>query len=55
MPAGTLGAAREGGILVGPFGPSTEQALYEMHKIAGQPQSRILTGCRFVPLVSNDQ
>ena len=43
----------EGGILVGPFGPSAEQALYEMHKIAGQPQSRVLTGCRFVPLVSN--
>jgi protein-L-isoaspartate(D-aspartate) O-methyltransferase len=43
----------EGGILVGPFGPSAEQALYEMHKIGGQPQSRVLTGCRFVPLVSN--
>jgi protein-L-isoaspartate(D-aspartate) O-methyltransferase len=46
---------KEAGILVGPFGPSTEQALYEMHKIAGQPQSRILTGCRFVPLVSNNK
>jgi len=46
---------KEGGILVGPFGPSSEQALYEMHKIAGQPQSRVLTGCRFVPLVSNDR
>ena len=45
----------EGGILVGPFGPSSEQALYEMHKIAGQPQSRVLTGCRFVPLVSNER
>jgi len=43
----------EGGILVGPFGPSFEQALYETHKISGQPQSRILTGCRFVPLVSS--
>ncbi|HMC11381.1 MAG TPA: protein-L-isoaspartate(D-aspartate) O-methyltransferase [Pirellulaceae bacterium] len=43
---------KEGGILVGPFGPTSEQALYEMHKIAGQPQSRILTGCRFVPLVT---
>ena len=45
----------EGGILVGPFGPSSEQALYEMHKISGQPQSRVLTGCRFVPLVSGDK
>src|SRR4051794_5858336 len=42
----------EGGILVGPFGPAAEQALYAMHKIGGQPQSRILTGCRFVPLVT---
>jgi len=44
---------REGGILVGPFGPPSEQALYETHKIGGRPQSRILTGCRFVPLVSS--
>jgi protein-L-isoaspartate(D-aspartate) O-methyltransferase len=41
----------EGGILVGPFGSPAEQTLYEMHKIGGQPQSRVLTGCRFVPLV----
>jgi protein-L-isoaspartate(D-aspartate) O-methyltransferase len=45
---------REGGILVGPFGPTSEQTLHQMHKIAGQPQSRVLTGCRFVPLVTND-
>ena len=43
----------EGGILVGPFGPSSEQALYEMHKVGGQPKSRVLTGCRFVPLVTS--
>jgi len=41
----------EGGILVGPFGPPAEQALYAMHQIGGKPQSRILTGCRFVPLI----
>jgi protein-L-isoaspartate(D-aspartate) O-methyltransferase len=41
----------EGGVLVGPFGPDYEQALYETHKIGGQPQSKILTGCRFVPLL----
>jgi protein-L-isoaspartate(D-aspartate) O-methyltransferase len=45
----------EGGILVGPFGPEFEQTLYETHKIAGQPQSKLLTGCRFVPLVSARQ
>ena len=43
---------REGGVLVGPFGPAYEQALYAMHKIGGNPQSRILTGCRFVPLIT---
>jgi protein-L-isoaspartate(D-aspartate) O-methyltransferase len=43
----------EGGVLVGPFGPAWEQALYEVHKIAGQPQSKLLTGCRFVPLISD--
>jgi protein-L-isoaspartate(D-aspartate) O-methyltransferase len=43
---------KEGGILVGPFGPASEQTLSEMHKIGGQPQSHILTGCRFVPLIA---
>jgi protein-L-isoaspartate(D-aspartate) O-methyltransferase len=43
---------KDGGILVGPFGPASEQVLYEMHKVGGKPQSRILTGCRFVPLIS---
>jgi protein-L-isoaspartate(D-aspartate) O-methyltransferase len=42
----------EGGVLVGPFGSPAEQTLYETHKIGGKAQSRILTGCRFVPLVA---
>src|SRR5438094_781878 len=41
-------------IIVGPFGPEYEQALYETHKIAGQPRPKILTGCRFVPLVTTN-
>jgi protein-L-isoaspartate(D-aspartate) O-methyltransferase len=41
----------EGGVLVGPFGPPVDQTLYEMHKIGGRPQSRYITGCRFVPLI----
>jgi protein-L-isoaspartate(D-aspartate) O-methyltransferase len=41
----------EGGVLVAPLGPPSEQALYEIHKIGGQPQSKVLTGCRFVPLL----
>ena len=44
---------REGGVLVGPFGPPSEQALYAMHKIGGKPQSRMLTACRFVPLIED--
>jgi protein-L-isoaspartate(D-aspartate) O-methyltransferase len=43
---------REGGILIGPFGPPSEQVLYEMHKVGGRQRSKALTGCRFVPLVS---
>lgn len=43
---------REGGILVGPFGSTVDQTLYEMHKLGGKPKSRVLTGCRFVPLVT---
>ena len=42
----------EGGILVAPFGPSGQQVLYAVHKIGGQEQSRPLSNCRFVPLVS---
>jgi len=44
---------REGGILVGPFGSPAEQVLYEIHKIAGHPRSKVLTGCRFVPLIES--
>jgi len=43
----------EGGILVGPFGPESEQTLVAVRKQDGQRQSRVLTGCRFVPLVTN--
>jgi protein-L-isoaspartate(D-aspartate) O-methyltransferase len=43
---------REGGILVGPFGSPAEQTLYEIHKVGGKPRSKVLTGCRFVPLVT---
>ena len=42
----------EDGILVGPFGPASEQSLAVLRKVNGQPQSRFLTGCRFVPLVT---
>jgi len=43
----------EGGILVGPFGPASKQTLYAMRKIKGRRETKVLTGCRFVPLVSS--
>jgi protein-L-isoaspartate(D-aspartate) O-methyltransferase len=43
----------EGGLLVGPFGPEMEQTLTASKKVAGHRQSRFITGCRFVPLVSD--
>ena len=43
----------EGGIAVAPLGPPSEQVLYAIRKVAGQPQKRVLTGCRFVPLVAD--
>jgi protein-L-isoaspartate(D-aspartate) O-methyltransferase len=46
---------REGGVLVGPFGSSIEQTLYEMHKVGGKAKSKVLTGCRFVPLVTGKE
>lgn len=53
-PPALWGQLAEGGILVGPFGPASEQSLFATKKVAGQPQSTVLTGCRFVPLVSSD-
>jgi protein-L-isoaspartate(D-aspartate) O-methyltransferase len=43
----------EGGIVVAPLGSREEQVLYAIHKINGQAQPKTLTGCRFVPLVSD--
>ena len=44
----------EGGILVAPLGPPSEQQLQEIHKIANQPQTKFLTPCRFVPLITTE-
>lgn len=51
-PASLWDQLAEAGILVGPFGPASEQSLCVTRKVKGQRQSRVLTGCRFVPLVS---
>jgi protein-L-isoaspartate(D-aspartate) O-methyltransferase len=42
----------EGGTLVGPFGPPSEQSLLAIQKRGGQVDERVLTACRFVPLVT---
>lgn len=44
----------EGGIAVGPFGPSGAQVLQVLRKTGGQPQITSLTACRFVPLVTDE-
>jgi protein-L-isoaspartate(D-aspartate) O-methyltransferase len=43
---------REGGRMIVPVGPSTRQELQSIRKVNGQPEAKILEGCRFVPLVS---
>jgi protein-L-isoaspartate(D-aspartate) O-methyltransferase len=42
----------DGGILVGPFGPPSEQSLLAIRKRAGRADERVLTACRFVPLIT---
>jgi protein-L-isoaspartate(D-aspartate) O-methyltransferase len=41
----------EGGLLVGPFGPSDYQTLQVIRKVEGEPHAVMGTGCRFVPLI----
>ncbi len=45
----------EGGILVIPLGSSEAQSLQAIRKVAGKPQQRELSGCRFVPLVGSEE
>jgi protein-L-isoaspartate(D-aspartate) O-methyltransferase len=40
------------GILVGPFGPPSEQSLVALRKRGERTEKRVLTACRFVPLVA---
>jgi protein-L-isoaspartate(D-aspartate) O-methyltransferase len=42
---------REGGRMMVPVGPPACQELQLIRKIGGQPEVKILEGCRFVPLV----
>ena len=51
VPAALFTQLREGGRMMVPVGPSSSQELQLIRKIGGQPQVRVLEGCRFVPLV----
>jgi protein-L-isoaspartate(D-aspartate) O-methyltransferase len=52
MPPALFVQLREGGRMMVPVGPSSSQELQLISKIGGQPQVKILEGCRFVPLIS---
>jgi protein-L-isoaspartate(D-aspartate) O-methyltransferase len=52
MPPALFAQLREGGRMMVPIGPSTSQDLHLIHKVGGQPEVKILEGCRFVPLVT---
>ena len=51
MPPALFAQLREGGRMVVPVGPPSSQELQLIGKIGGEPEVRVLEGCRFVPLV----
>jgi protein-L-isoaspartate(D-aspartate) O-methyltransferase len=51
MPPALFVQLREGGRMMVPVGPSSSQELQLIRKVSGQPQVKILEGCRFVPLI----
>ena len=51
MPPSLFAQLRDGGRLILPVGPSSSQELQLICKFGGQPEVKILEGCRFVPLV----
>ena len=51
MPPALFAQLREGGRMMVPVGPPFSQELQLICKVNGQPEVKILEGCRFVPLV----
>ena len=51
MPPRLFAQLREGGRMMVPVGPSSSQELQLIFKVGGEPEVKILEGCRFVPLV----
>lgn len=52
MPSTLFAQLREGGRMMVPIGPSSSQELQLICKVSGQPEVKVLEGCRFVPLVA---
>ena len=52
MPPALFAQLREGGRVVVPIGPAFSQELQLIRKVSGQPEVKVLEGCRFVPLIS---
>ena len=52
MPPALFAQLREGGRVVVPIGPAFSQELQLIRKVSGQPEVKVLEGCRFVPLLS---
>jgi len=51
MPPALFAQLREGGRMVVPVGPPSNQELQLIRKVNGRPEIQVLEGCRFVPLV----
>src|SRR5580658_8796914 len=51
IPPALFTQLREGGRLMAPIGPPSSQELQLICKVRGQPEVKILEGCRFVPLL----
>ena len=51
MPPALFAQLREGGRMMAPIGPSSSQELQLIRRVGGEPEVRVLEGCRFVPLV----
>lgn len=51
MPSDLFAQLREGGRMMAPIGPPSNQDLQLIRKVKGRPEVKILEGCRFVPLV----
>src|ERR1019366_4271492 len=51
MPPALFAQLCDGGRMMVPVGPSWSQELQLIGKVSGQPEVKVLEGCRFVPLV----